>query len=183
MIEILQEIVRKIQNLVLDYKTTIEAQRKEYWNVQITKLHSDVKTHRRGVTAKILQIRNSVSFSSSALPNQSVPNDDLNKRQVEASEMTIQLKRLEIEENKKLFDQNQKNERDKSVQKAKVLYASVIADANKLEEKVYEISDGSAQDDISVGKGMREAKEWKDEMDKVISKVRELKFYKWNIKC
>ena len=104
--EILQEIVRKIQNLVLDYKTTIEAQRKEYWNVQITKLHSDVKTHRRSVKAKILQIRNSVSLSSSALPNQLVPNDDLIKRQVEASEIANQLKRLEIEENKKLFDQN-----------------------------------------------------------------------------
>ena len=48
----------------------------------------------------------------------------------------------------------------------------------KLEEKLYEISDWSAQDDISVGKGMREAKEWKDEMDKVISKVRELKILK-----
>ena len=47
--EIFLEIARKIQNLVLDYETTIEAQRKEYWNVQITKLHSDVKTHRKSV--------------------------------------------------------------------------------------------------------------------------------------
>ena len=157
------KFVRKYSNNGLD------AQSSQAWNGQLSKLQSDVRSHRDRIKAKVIQVRASTSANT---------NDGLDAKKLELELLARQVVAQEAISNSNTQQINQTlreadAKRCNSLVKAKAKAASIRADVEELDKAINETRDWKNATDITVKRAMRNIKEWKKEIIKIIEAKRE----------
>ena len=157
------KFVRKYSNNGLD------AQSSQAWNGQLSKLQSDVRSHRDRIKAKVIQVRASTSANT---------NDGLDAKKLELELLARQVVAQEAISNSNTQQINQTlreadAKRCNSLVKAKAKAASIRADVEELDKAINETRDWKNATDITVKRAMRNIKEWKKEINKIIEAKRE----------
>ena len=58
------------------------------------------------------------------------------------------------------------------------LEEDINIDAKELLEKIYEVSDWKLEDDVSIGRGVKQAVKWQEDLEKIVVMMREIKTLK-----
>ena len=166
-----QDLTIDIGNLLVESSDTIDPTKAAFWNQQIFKLQADVRSHRDRIKKRVLEVTDAMP---NAVGNVETEKLDLLRRQVEAAEVANQAAQDAKDELLSETTRETEAKRITSVAKAKAKYSAVIDDIKELEEKVNDVEDWSKESELSIGRAMRNVKNWKEDLRQIASLNREL---------
>ena len=141
------EIKVDIGGLLREYSASMQPQRKEWWEARKKSISDEVKAHERLVKAAVTRVKGNMTNQAS---------NSLDSQESNASEIA-------------------RGKKKKALSKMKGLEEAIESDAKDLQEKIDEVGDWKQEDDVSIGRGMRKAEKWDEELGKIVQMMRELK--------
>ena len=141
------EVDDNINGLLRKHNASMQPQRKEWWEAQKKGIFDEVKAHERLVKAAVTRVKGNMTNQAS---------NSLDSQESNASEIARAKKK-------------------KALSKMKGLEEAIESDAKDLQEKIDEVEDWKLEDDVSIGRGMRKAEKWNEELGKIVQMMRELK--------
>ena len=141
------EIKVDIGGLLREYSASMQPQRKEWWEARKKSISDEVKAHERQVKAAVTRVKGNMTNQAS---------NSLDSQESNASEIA-------------------RGKKKKALSKMKGLEEAIESDAKDLQEKIDEVGDWKQEDDVSIGRGMRKAEKWDEELGKIVQMMRELK--------
>ena len=141
------ELDDNINGLLLKYNTSMQPQKKEWWKARKKSNFDEVKAHERLVRAAVTKVKGNMTNQAS---------NSLDSQESNASEIA-------------------RGKKKKALSKMKGLEEAIESDAKDLQDKIYEVEDWKLEDDVSIGRGMKKAEKWDEELGKIVQMMRELK--------
>ena len=129
----------------------LDTQKCNHWLGQIPRLQSEVRNHRDGIIAKVIEIKASVD--NSAYDSIETRKLDLKERQVAAQEALVT-----SNTNQTMKEADDK--RSNALVEAKTKSESIKADVEELDKIINETTDWKNATDIVVKKAMRNIEKW-----------------------
>ena len=171
---LLLDVVEEIENLLLEFGSTMDPTRKANWTGQIPYIENTFFDFKNKITARAMEVRKGMAATVDGTALQQEQNDLL-RRQTEAQEKALQSsideKVDKLNETSRLAEEKRKG----AVANANVKFSTLNDDINELGEKVNKVSDWEVESDLEVGRAMRAIKSWKEDLDKIVTLNRVLK--------
>ena len=142
---VFHEIDVNISKLLREYSATMQPQRKEWWETRKKSIFDEVKAHERLVKAAVTRVKGNMTNQAS---------NSLDSQESNGSEIASGKKK-------------------KALSKMKGLDEAIESDAKDLQEKIDEVEDWKHEDDVSIGRGMRKAEKWNEELGKIVQMMRD----------
>ena len=168
-----EDTIVQMENLVEDYANALPEDEKESAKTLAREFEAEVKTYKASLRTKIRQLRSGVVNTASAVPE----GENLQAQHV-------QLLREQVEQTKEANkDAREESERQKDAAKSQAIgriitkSKAISEDAHLLSETLLETApeDWESEDDLKVEQGMKHLDKWKEDLDKIVKNLREVK--------
>ena len=171
---LLLDVVEEIEDLLLEFGSTMDITRKANWTSQISSVENTFFDYKNRVTTKAMEVRRGMAAPADGTALQ-IEQNELLRRQTEAQERALQAiieeKALKLNETSRISHENKKT----AVANENVKFDILNDDINKLSDKVIRVSDWEQESDFEVGRAMRNIKSWKEDLEKIVTLNRSLK--------
>ena len=132
--------------------------------------------YREQIHKKAAEVREGLAGGSSSVLR--VDERDLLRRQTEVQEKMEKVLQVGLEDKAdRLNESSRMSEERKSaaIAKAKVKYDMIVADSGELASKVGKVANWKEQSDLEVERAMRNVKNWREDLEKIVTLNRDLK--------
>ena len=153
------ETKKKIRSFVRTY-SSIDALKCDDWNKQIDKIQADVRNNRDKIKAKVLEI-------------QDATNDGVGGESLDAKKIGVAVQEAISNSNTNQTMREADAKRNDALVEVKSKADSILFDAEELDKVINEVCDWRNASDNEVKKAVRNIKEWKKEMIKIIEAKRQ----------
>ena len=171
---LLLNVVEEIENLLLEFGTTMDPTRKVNWTSQIPMVENAFFDYKNEITFKAIKVRKRMAAPADGSALQQEHNDIL-RRQAEAQERALQASIEEKADNLNETSRISDEKKQIAVANANVKFNILNEDINELSDKVNQVSDWEQEGDLKIERGMRSIQSWKEDLVKIVTINRSLK--------
>ena len=154
---LLYSVLEDIENLIIDFSSTMDQTRKANWTSQLSIAENTYKDYSRNIKAKIFEVkqRNPAASNGQARDDIEREKNDILRRQAEAQEKANQAR--EEEKSEKLNESTRVADEKKrlSIANAKVKFSNLNEDITELAEQVNKVTKWEDDEDLEIGRAMR----------------------------
>ena len=172
--ELVEQFALKVEELCLTYKNELGQVKEKYWTDLLVNVEAESVNYKIAIANKVTEIRNNISSNVSQDDTRALDSTALKRQELQIAERSLAAQEKDRMERNSSELREKAMKRSVSVAKVKKKVDAIFEDIEKLNDKLSAIGDPEGVSDIVLGRATRETNTWKEDMEKIVEKKRNL---------